>query len=307
MNDETPRPTFRRATRAPWREIVSYRWTNRQDSALVLREAAGAYHLLWAGQGAQEGSVAGGFGTSLDALEGGPPAPSLRHTYDAAFHVDVAAHEDMRAIRIPHQYGPPEPVSLRVAWWVHDPVEVVRTQTAHGWSAVRRDLDERLRGLEKAYAAESQALNADELAHHLAAPRRLDHCGITYEVGDTSSREADDELLLSGSDAANFPYAWTATRREEYDFCVQAVRSGPVSLAALWLLRQPDQVRAVLDWVVGNRGLVREEVGWEEQMVGLLGCLSKEERQELSDLMRDRLVALGRRVPPEQPVPHRLQ
>ncbi len=300
MTDETMPLLFTHAPRAPWREILRYRWSAQHDSALVLRDVEGAYHVLWAGAQHREGASGAGTGIPADPTEAGPGAPRLRHAYEAAFRVDVAHHGNARALRIPHQYGPPEPVSLRVSWWVHDPAEVVRTQTTHGWNAVRRDLDLRLRDLEKTYAVDSQPLNADELAHHLAAPRQLGHCGISYEVTDTSSRESDDELLLSGPDAGSFPYTWTATRREEYDFCLQAVRNGPVSLAALWLLRQPDQVRAVLDWSVGNKDLIREEVGWEDRVVGLLSCLSEEERQELSELLRDRLLALGRRVPFDQ-------
>ncbi|MBO8197764.1 hypothetical protein JW613_05535 [Streptomyces smyrnaeus] len=298
MTDDTMPLLFTQSPRAPWREILRYRWSAQHDRALVLEDVEGTYQVLWAGAPRQERGPNTGIPT--DAVEAGPGSSRLRHAYQAAFHVDIAYHRNDRALRIPHQYGPPEPVSLRVSWWVHDPAQVVGTQTTHGWNAVRRDLDLRLRDLEKTYAVDSQAVKADELTHHLGAVRRMDHCGISYEVTGTSSREADDELLLSGPDAGSFPYTWTATRREEYDFCLQAVRNGPVSLAALWLLRQPDQVRAVLDWSVSNRNLIREEVGWEDQVVGLLSCLSVEERQELSELLRDRLLALGRRVPYDQ-------
>lgn len=300
MTDDTLALLFKHAQHAPWREILRYRWSVQHESALVLRDVEDVYHVLWGGRHRQDGTSDAGTGVQADSTEAGPEAPRLRNAYEAVFHVDVAHHGNTRALRIPHQYGPPEPVSLRVSWWVHDPAQVVRTQTTHGWNAVRRDLDLRLRDLEKTYAVDSQPLNADELAHHLVPPRQLGHCGISYEVTDTSSREADDELLLSGPDAGSFPYAWTATRREEYDFCLQAVRNGPVSLAALWLLRQPDQVRAVLDWSVGNKELIRDEVGWEDRVVGLLGSLSEEERQELSELLRDRLLALGRGVPRDQ-------
>ena len=294
MTDETTPLLFTRAPRAPRREVLRYRWSVQHDSALVLRDVYGEYHVQWAGALRQEGGADRGGPAGTEAS---PAAPRLRHAYEAAYRVDVAHHENTRALRIPHQYGPPEPVSLRVSWWVHDPVQVVRTRTTHGWNAVRRDLDLRLRDLEKTYAADGRPLHADELAHHLAVPREAGRCGITYEATDTSSREADDELLLSGPDLSSLPFTWTATRREEYDFCLQAVRNGPVSLAALWLLRRPEEVRAVLDWSVGNKNLIRDEVGWEDEVVGLLGCLSVEERQELSELLRDRLLALGRRVP----------
>lgn len=291
--NESLRTTFQRASRAPWREILHYRWSVQQDRALVLRNTDGAYHLIWPGHLPHEAN-APQFG--LDGQEQLPP-PRLGGHYEAAFHVHVTEETGRRDIRLPQQYGPPEPVAIRVLWWVHDPVRVVSTQTTYGWNAVRRDLDERLRDLEKTYAAESRRLDATETWRNLSAPVRLDQCGITYEVTEVTSREADDELLLSGAEGGSFPYTWTTTRREEYDFCLQAVRSGPVSLAALWLLREPDQVRHVLDWSVSHRHLVQQETGWQDQMAGLLSSLSDEERQELSELLRDRLLALGRGVP----------
>ncbi|MBA0052659.1 hypothetical protein E0L36_17740 [Streptomyces sp. AJS327] len=300
MTDENPPPLFTPAPRAPWREVLRHRWSAPSDSALVLRDVDGQFHLLWAGAQRHDGGSASA--TPPGTVEAAAGPPRVRHPYEAAFRVNVAHHANARALRVPHQYGPPEPVSLRVSWWVHDPVQVVRTHTTHGWSVVRRDLDRRLRDLERTWAANEQSLGADELAHHLATARTLDHYGLAYAVTDTSSREVDDELLLSGQDTGSFPFTWNVTRREEYDFCVQAVRSGPVALAALWLLRQPDQVSAVLDWSVGHRDLISEEVGWEEEMVGLLGHLSSEERHELSKLLRDRLLTLGRGVPGDQGV-----
>lgn len=73
--------------------------------------------------------------------------------------------------------------------------------------------------------------------------------------------------------------------------------NGPVSLAGLCLVRYPDQVSQVLAWSVRNPGLVREETDWQEEMAGLLGKLTPQEQQELSELLRDRLVSLGRHVP----------
>jgi hypothetical protein len=300
---EPMRTTFKRVSRAPWREILHYRWSAEQERALVLQDAEGDYHLLWPGRRYQERSHRAGFdghtslGDSNLQTRQLPPSPRLGADYEGAFHVDVTEQQGIRAIRLPQQYGPPEPVTISVLWWVHDPVQVVSTQTTNGWNAVRGDLDQRLRHLEKTYAAESRRLDAAETWRNLSAPAKLDHIGITYEVTDVSSREADDELLLSEPDAGGVPYTWTNTRREEYDFCLQAVRSGPVSLAALWLLREPDQVRDVLDWSVNHRKLIQEEASWQDQMVGLLGSLSQEERQELSELLRDRLLTLGRKVP----------
>ncbi|GAA3889213.1 hypothetical protein [Streptomyces sedi] len=282
---DTRRPVFRRATRSPRRELLRYRWSDQPGFTLVLQDSTGMFHQL------NDGRVTPESGSAYEGVGGRPQ-------YVAAFHVTTDEYQGVRGVRVPHTYGPPEPVSLTIRWWVHDPIKVVRAQMTHGWYTVRADLDERLGQLDKQYAAESRMLTANDIFQQLAAPQPLDHYGITYEVADSASRDSDDELLLAGAETGPFPYAWNPSRREEYDFCVQAVRNGPVSLAALWLMRRPEDVREVLNWTVDNRKLIQGDSRWEEEMVGLLGTLSTEEQQELSQLMRDRLARLGRGTGP---------
>lgn len=223
-------------------------------------------------------------------------APRLLGGYDSAFHVQLHELSGTRSVALPTAYGT-ESVDLRVLWWVHDPVDVVRSRTTDGWEAVRKELDRRLRHLEDAHAADGQTLGAPEIMQELAAPQQLDGFGLTYRVTDIRGQESEGELRLGQPGGAGLPYSWTAHRREEFRFCEEAVRSGPVSLAALWLVRHPDQVSQVLDWTVNHRGLLKEETDWQDEIAGLLGELTEQERQELSGLLRDRLAGLGRRVP----------
>ncbi|MFF9490244.1 hypothetical protein [Streptomyces sp. NPDC014676] len=286
MTTERNRPVCTRATHAPWREILRQRWSGRRDRALVLVAANGVHHVLSSSEHSAE--------TTDDAL-----APSLFGRYKRAFRVDLTERPATQAISLAAPYGT-ESMNLRLLWWVHDPVQVVRTRTADSWDAVRRDLTQRLHHLEDTYEADGQGLSASVLMHHLAEPYVLDEAGLTYRVTDIQARDTEGELRLGRASTTEAPFAWNHERREEYQFCLQAVRSGPVSLAALWLLRHPDQVSQVLDWSVRNQNLIRQETTWQDEMAGLLGKLSDEERQELSELLRDRLHSLGRRVPKQQ-------
>ncbi|MDT0447059.1 hypothetical protein [Streptomyces johnsoniae] len=276
---------FMPAVRSPWREVMRQRWGATQDLALVLREAGGQFQVMWP-QGRQAGSAPRAFGG-----------------YDAAWYVQVTEQPGALPIRLPDEHGPPLPVTVHALWYVHDPVQVVLTQTAYGWDVVRTDLEQRLRELQADYAAAARHLDAAEITRHLAVTREIGDRGLAYRVIDVRTRAGDSEVLLAPSGGGGFPSAWSANSREEYDFCLYALRRGPVSLAALWLSRQPDQVKDVLDWTVHNRALLKEKSGWQDDMAGLLGALSEEERRELAKLLRDRLVSLGRGMPVEEEPP----
>ncbi|GGR66016.1 hypothetical protein GCM10010269_00730 [Streptomyces humidus] len=286
MTTERNRPVCTRATHAPWREILRQRWSGRRDRALVLVAANGVHHVLGPGER--------GVGTTGDAA-----AASLFGRYDGAFHVDLEERPATQAVSLATPYGP-EAVDVRLLWWAHDPAQVVRTRPTDGWDEVRRDLNRRLHRLAETCEADGQGLSASAMTQHLAASYALDEAGLTYRVTDVQAREEEGELRLGRAGATEAPFAWTADRREEYRFCLEAVRNGPVSLAALWLLRHPEQVSQVLDWSVRNQSLIRQETTWQDEMAGLLGKLSEEERGELSELLRDRLHAVGRRVPKQQ-------
>ncbi|WP_042507572.1 MULTISPECIES: hypothetical protein [Streptomycetaceae] len=291
MTPENDHPLYARAARAPWREILRQRWSGRRDRALVLQDRDGGFHLV--GPRNRSATPPGHYGAPM-----GPAAPrkTLRG-YDGAFLVQLDERSGTRNVALPTAQGT-DSVELRVLWWVYEPVQTVRTRTTHGWAPVRKDLDQRVRRLVDEYAAGGHRLGTPGMAQHLAAPQMLPDRGLAYRVSDISARESDDELRPGQAGEVDLPYSWNADRREEYEFCVRAVRSGPASLAALWLLRHPDQVSQVLGWVVDHRTLIRGETNWQDEMAALLATLTSQERQELSELLRDRLANLGRRVPP---------
>ncbi|MFJ8622089.1 hypothetical protein ACIRD3_04510 [Kitasatospora sp. NPDC093550] len=291
MTNETDSPVYTQATRAPWREILRHRWSGRRDRVLVLRDRDGHHHQL----GARRRSVPEGQG-------GGSGARVGLRGFDRAYLVELDERSNVGAVGLPTPYGT-EPLEVDVLWWVHDAAQVVRTGTSRGWRPVRKDLDRRLHQLKEQFAAAGAQLGAHELAQYLAAPCVLSECGLSYRVTDVSAREHGTEPRLGEPHAANL---WIDTSPAEYEFCRRSVQDGPVALAALWLARKPDEVREVLDWAVGHADLLRGETTWQDQLAGMLGTLTAQEQQELSRMLRDRLVALGRKVPgpgPQAPGP----
>ncbi|MEU9558973.1 hypothetical protein [Streptomyces fumanus] len=290
MSDESTETLYHRVTRPPWREILSHRWSTAREWALVLRGADGSYHFLGR-RGDPDGS-----GADLPVPDEATP-PVLGGDYTEVFRVDTTEHIDTRAVGLPTVYGT-ESVDLWVSWWVHDPVRLVRTRTVHGWHAVRGHLTGALHRLAEMQADAGSGLGAPEIMQHLGVPQRLTDTGLSFRVFDVRLRETGEELLLGQEEGAGVRYSWTASRRGEYEFCLQALHAGPVSLAALWLLRHPDQVAQVLDWAVDHQNLLSPpRTDWQEELAALLGALTEQERKELSCLLRDRIASLGRPVP----------
>ncbi|MFJ2511170.1 hypothetical protein ACIPEL_10685 [Streptomyces griseoviridis] len=290
MSDGPTERLYHRTARPPWREILGRRWSAAQDWSLVLRDTAGDYFVL------------GHRGDPDDPDAQVPvfseaPAPGVRGDYTDVFRVDATEHVDTKAIGLPTVYGT-ESVDLWVSWWVHDPVSVVRARAVHGWHLVRTHLASALRDLAEAQTVTGNGLGAPEIMHHLGAPQRLEETGLSYRVFDVRLRESDEELLLGRAESEGVRYSWTPSRRGEFEFCLQALHAGPASLAALWLLRHPDQVSQVLDWAVDHRELLSPpRTDWQEELATLLGTLTDQERKEISYLLRDRISALGRQVP----------
>ncbi|KOT60075.1 MULTISPECIES: hypothetical protein [Streptomyces] len=292
MSDETAERLYFRSARPPWREILSHRGATARDWSLVLRDAAGEYFFL--GRRGDPDDTGAYMPVPDEAA-----APGLRGDYTDVFRVDTTEHVDTRAIGLPTVYGT-ESVDLWVSWWVHDPVRVVRTRTLHGWHAVRTNLTSALHHLVEAQTVAGGGLGAPEIMQHLGMPQRLEEMGLSYRVFDVRLRETGEELVLGHEEGEGVRYSWTTSRRGEYEFCLQALRAGPVSLAALWLLRHPDQVRQVLDWAVDHQDLLSPpRTDWQEELAVLLGTLTDQERKEISYLLRDRIAALSRPVPGE--------
>lgn len=298
MNTDSDKPVYARAPRAPWREILRQRWSGRLDRALVLQDQGGAYHLGKRRHRHAPTYETAPFETSEMAEGSVGPRGKLRG-YNRAFLVELDERTGTRPVALPTHHGA-ESVDMRVLWWVHDPVQAVRSRTTHGWLPVRKDIDRRLRHLEEVHEATGHGLSVLEMMPTLSMPHELADCGLTYRVNDISAREEVGELRLGAPGEATLAYSWNETSLEEYEFCKRAVQDGPASLAALWLVRHPDHVNQVLDWVVNHSDLLKGETDWQDQVAGMLGQLTAQEQQELSEMLRDRLVALGRHVPGQQ-------
>ncbi|MEV0846297.1 hypothetical protein AB0J21_10545 [Streptomyces sp. NPDC049954] len=290
MSDESTERLYFRVAGPPWREILRQRWSAGRDWSLVLRDEVGDYRFFNSAGAADD---AGLYGPATD--EAAPP--SLRGRYTDVFRVDATEHVDTRAVGLPTVYGT-ESVDLWVAWWVHDPVRVVRTRTTRGWDVVRNRLTGALHHLAEEQAVADSGLGAPEIMQYLGVPQHLEDTGLSYRVSDVRLRESGEELLIGKEEGAGVRYSWTTSRRGEYEFCLQALNAGPASLAALWLLRHPDQVRQVLDWSVDHQSLLSPpRSDWQEELAVLLGTLTDQERKEISYILRDRISALGRPVP----------
>ncbi|MFS0695705.1 hypothetical protein [Streptomyces nitrosporeus] len=290
MNEESTERLYARIAGPPWKAILRQRWSATRDWALVLKDEAGDYRFLGHGGDPDD---AGAY--EPPPVEAAPPGLGGRYT--DVFRVDTTEHVDSQAVGLPTVYGT-ESVDLWVAWWVHDPVRVVRTKTAHGWHVVRTRLTGALHHLAEAQAVAGSGLGAPEIMQYLGGPQRLDEAGLSYRVFDVRLRESAEELLIGQDAVEGVRYSWTASRRGEYEFCLQALQAGPASLAALWLLRHPDQVSQVLDWAVDHQSLLSPpRSDWQEELAVLLGTLTDQERKEISHMLRDRISALGRPVP----------
>ncbi|WP_399087822.1 hypothetical protein ACGH2B_11935 [Streptomyces sp. BBFR2] len=298
-------PVYTQAPHAPWREILRHRWSGRRDRALVLCDREGGYHVLsaarrrWRPRGL----------TALPAVgvlrESAPPV-RMRGGYENAFHVRLTEESGTRDVGLPTEYGT-ELVDVHATWWVHDPEQVVRTRTRYGWDTVRKDLERRLQHLHAAYEAEGRRLDTPHVLHHLSGTSTLDGTGLSYRVTDVSPRAVPGELRLGRGAETGVPLSWSAHTTADYEFCLRAVRNGPATLAALWLVRRPDEIERVLNWTVDHPELVHPRAGGDG-VAAVLGQLSEQELQALAEVLRHRITALGHEAPrpgddgPGQPV-----
>lgn len=209
----------------------------------------------------------------------GYPRPTARAVRQGEFFdvVWVSLAERQISVDIPRR-PPKPPARYRVVWKVSNPVVVAR----------HRITEEQARHLVVAHISENAALPgaADPLRtpppHFATAeveppgrPQVIDGCGLTYWFLDPpaalqpTSRAGADPMLPPGFGDAH---------REAYRFYREVVAGGPVGLAALWLLHQPDQARDVLDWTVTHRDLLSDRDGWERTLAATLQSLTPEDR-----------------------------
>lgn len=209
----------------------------------------------------------------------GYPRPTVREVRQEDFFdiVWVSLVERRISVDIPRR-PPKPPARYGVAWRVSNPVVAARN----------RITEERARHLIVGHISENATLPgaADPLRKpppHFGTteveppgqPRVLDGFGLTYWFLDPPA------ALLpapgTGTEPA-LPSGFGDAHREAYRFYREVVAGGPVGLAALWLLHQPEQAKDVLDWTVAHRNLLTEKNSWEHTLAATLQSLTPEDR-----------------------------
>lgn len=173
---------------------------------------------------------------------------------------------------------PKPPARYSVAWRVSNPVAAARNRLTE--EAVRQSVVDHI-GANATLPGAADPLRKPP--PHLGTseveppgrPRVIDGSGITYWFLDPPAAflpapgTAADPVLPSGFGEAH---------REAYRFYREVVAGGPVGLAALWLLHQPEQARDVLDWTVNHRSVLSDEDSWENTLAATLRSLTSEDR-----------------------------
>ncbi|WP_051871445.1 hypothetical protein [Streptomyces sclerotialus] len=187
-----------------------------------------------------------------------------------------------------------------VRWRVSDPVAVVRQRVTeegapqriathiagHGSVPGRHDL---FKQPPPAYG--TVPITPYEQEHVMA------EAGLTYRF-----LETPPEPVSAPARGAlpPLPAAWGETHREAYGFYREVVAGGPVGLAALWLLHQPEQAKDVLEWTVAHKDLLTDEDDWERTLAATLKGLTEGERSlvgvRVADVLNELCVPQGAEV-----------
>ncbi|EMF02506.1 hypothetical protein J7W19_28845 [Streptomyces mobaraensis NBRC 13819 = DSM 40847] len=268
----TDTPPWRRGTRSPLGELIRFRLAQPGQQALVLLDGEG-------------GTVCepGGRGSFVRAAFGG---------YRETYLVDTAPRTGTWAL-------PPgcAPAALQVSWWVADPARAV---LAGGppegcWAAVVGHLDRRFQTLAARAETAPEQASAQHLLELLAQPQPVDATGLACCLAAAQPAAEPPRPADKGAP----PLLWSPQRREEYEFYLQAVRTGPDALAALWLLHRPEEVRQVLEWVTAHPPSGdRPAADGRDVTLALLDGLSPEEREQLAKAVTERVHAMAAPEPP---------
>ncbi|WP_407549359.1 hypothetical protein QOM21_09700 [Streptomyces sp. Pv4-95] len=209
----------------------------------------------------------------------GYPRPTVRAVREGGFFdiVWVSLAERRMSVDIPRR--PPKiPARYGVAWKVTNPVVAARN----------RITEEQARQLIVHHISENATLPGTDDPLRKPPPhpgtteveppgrlRVIDGSGITYWFLDPPAA-----LLPTPNSSAtpSLPPGFGEAHREAYRFYREVVAGGPVGLAALWLLHQPEQAREVLDWTVTHRDLLADRDGWERTLAATLQSLTPEDR-----------------------------
>ncbi|WP_406138346.1 hypothetical protein [Streptomyces sp. NBC_01089] len=209
----------------------------------------------------------------------GYPRPTARGVRQGDFPdiAWVSLTEQRISVDIPRR-PPKPPARYSVAWKISNPVVAARNQIT----------EETARRLVVGHISEHATLPgiAEPLRKppphfgttEVEPPGRLqviDGSGLTYWFLDPPAAL----LPTPGTGAEpNLPAGFGEAHREAYRFYRDVVAGGPVGLAALWLLHQPEQAKDVLDWTVAHRNLLSDRDGWERTLAATLQSLTPEDR-----------------------------
>ncbi|WUS98169.1 hypothetical protein OHA46_16455 [Streptomyces sp. NBC_00708] len=209
----------------------------------------------------------------------GYPRPTVRSVRQGDFYeiVWVSLAEQRMSVDIPRR-PPKPPARYGVAWRISNPVLAARNRLTK----------ERARRLVADHISANAALPGapDPLRKPPSHPgttevvppgldQLIDGCGLTYWFLDPPAA-----LLPTPGSGADplLPAGFGEAHREAYRFYREVVAGGPVGLAALWLLHQPEQAREVLDWTVNHRTLLSDPNSWEHTLATTLRSLTPEDR-----------------------------
>ncbi|MEU3184770.1 hypothetical protein ABZ707_11275 [Streptomyces sp. NPDC006923] len=209
----------------------------------------------------------------------GYPRPTGRAVRQGDFFdiVWVSLAEHRISVDIPRR-PPKPPARYGVAWRISNPVVAARNQIT----------EERARHLVVGHINQNATLPgaADPLRMpppHFGTteveppgqPRVIDGFGLTYWFLDPPA--ALLPVPGTGAEPA-LPSGFGEAHREAYRFYREVVAGGPVGLAALWLLHQPEQAKDVLDWTVTHRDVLSDSESWEQTLAATLQSLTPEDR-----------------------------
>lgn len=195
----------------------------------------------------------------------------------------------------------------QVAWQVDDPVAAARTRLTEAGAAhwIARDIEGH-----GAVPARYDLLKQPPPPYGTTPIEPygqqylIEAAGLSYRFLDALPQDRPAAPPGAGL-AAALPVAWGDAHREAYGFYREVVAGGPVGLAALWLLHQPEQAREVLDWTVSHRELLTDRDGWERTLAATLQGLTEEERSFVGVGIAQVLRDIG--LPQGEEVLHRLR
>ncbi|GGZ04213.1 hypothetical protein [Streptomyces poonensis] len=209
----------------------------------------------------------------------GYPRPTAREVRQGTFSGAMWVSLTERRMSVDILRRPPKsPARYGIAWKVSNPVNVARN----------RITEEHARDLIVSHISRYATLpgDADPLRKpppHLGtaeiappdSPQVIGDTGLTYWF-------LDPPAALRPTPGAGagpvLPSGFGEAHREAYRFYREVVAGGPVGLAALWLLHQPEQARDVLDWTVTHRDLLSDPNSWEHTLAATLQSLTPEDR-----------------------------